>query len=300
MNCSYKRNKGFTLIELIVVVAIISTLSAMAFMSFSKEAGNARDEARLTDLQTFDTAFSTANAQGVTINLENAATTGSGSGTTDTDRITTTSGSIRVLRNGKLLEVKEGLVDSSILAQIGSDPRSRAPYLAAFINSSLYQLFASSENPNTGIATAVIKGTYKKNIVVDNVLSDVSNSLTLLPLGNAGQFIPGTVDTGVTPNTTTGDVIQIDNEKMAITAIDRTNNTITVTRGFNTTAEIHSKRKSIKLIQFALNAESLLCIGNLLQVSGAATGGDTSDDAYTCSANKSILSGSQVLPYLIQ
>ena len=300
MNYRHANHIGFTLIELIVVISIIATLSAVAFISFSSESGNARDKARITDLQAFDTAFSTANAQGVTINLENAATTGSGSGITDTDRITTTSGSVRVLRNGKLIEMKEGIVDSSILIQIGKDPRVNAPYLAAFVNTSLYQLFATLENPVTGITTALIKGSYKKNIVVDNILSDISNTLTILPIANAGQFIPGTVNTGVNPNTTTGDVIQINNENMAITAIDRNNNTITVTRGFNTTPQIHANRSSIKLTQFAQNAESLLCIGNLLQVSGSSTAGDTSDDAYTCSSNQSITSDGQVLPYLIK
>lgn len=296
-----KRNqKAFTLVELIIVVAIIATLSSVAYITMSGETGNARDKSRLTDLQTFSNAFSTANAKGATINFSSGATTGGGSGTTDADRIQTTAGALRVLRNGKLIEIKNGVVDATILSQVSNDPRARSPYLAAFLTPSLFQVVATLENPDIGISTAAIKGSYKENAAVDNLLQDVSNALTSFQVGNADQFIPGTVNTGVNPNTTTGDVIQIDNEKMAITAIDRTAETITVHRGFNSTAQIHSKRASIKVVQFADNAKSLFCIGNLVQVSGTATGGDTSDDAYTCAVGQSVENDSQTVPYIMQ
>jgi prepilin-type N-terminal cleavage/methylation domain-containing protein len=288
--------KAFTLVELIIVVSIIATLSSLAYISMSSETANARDKRRLTDLQTLDAAFSTANAKGADINFSSGATTGAGSGTTDADRIQTTAGAIRVLRNGKLVEVKDGLVAATILSQVAPDPRANTPYLAAFLTSSLYQVVASLENADIGVATNAIKGSYKTNAVVDNLLQNISNATASFQVGNADQFIPGVVNTGVNPNTTTGDVIQVNNEKMAITAIDKTTDTITIHRGFNTTAQIHSKRAGVKIIEFADDAQSLFCLGNLTQVA-STVGGATSDDAYTCSANASILNDGKVVPY---
>ena len=47
---SYKKNKAFTLVELIVVIVILSILATIAFISFGSQSSSARDSTRLSDL----------------------------------------------------------------------------------------------------------------------------------------------------------------------------------------------------------------------------------------------------------
>lgn len=63
----FGQNKGFTLIELVVVIAILGILAAIAVPKFSQSAEAARGSKVLADLRTLDGAVAMAVANGATV-----------------------------------------------------------------------------------------------------------------------------------------------------------------------------------------------------------------------------------------
>lgn len=60
--------KGFTLLELLVVITILAILATVAIPYFQKEIGNARNSTRIADITTLSNKLSQADA-GVPLNL---------------------------------------------------------------------------------------------------------------------------------------------------------------------------------------------------------------------------------------
>ena len=55
MQRSSSSNKGFSLVELIIVITILAILATIAFVSFQNYTSKTRDTKRVTDLKTIDT-----------------------------------------------------------------------------------------------------------------------------------------------------------------------------------------------------------------------------------------------------
>ena len=283
------------------MISIIAVLSTIAYVSFTSGTVQARDAKRRADIKAFEDSVGLAVAKGRSINYE----VGGGSfstGVGGADLLVTNEGNIRVLRYASAFQVLPGFVDSTILAKVPRDPKG-STYVAAFISNTLFQFAGTLESPETQIPEAIVKGTFGGSGIVDSLLIDIDNSDTLLPVGNADQFIRG-------------DIIQIDSEKMQVVDISRASEMIIVTRGQGgTTAGVHKNRESIQLSSLATNAESLFCLGALttLTKSGVDASGviasqvPTSltvtltavllDDMYTCSSGGSVSDKGEVLIY---
>jgi prepilin-type N-terminal cleavage/methylation domain-containing protein len=64
-----KKRKGFTLIELVVVIAILGILAAIAIPRLTGTRENAQKKAIIANLRTIDSALTLATAEGVSITV---------------------------------------------------------------------------------------------------------------------------------------------------------------------------------------------------------------------------------------
>jgi len=77
-----KSKKGFTLVELIVVIAILAIIAGMAIPAYSNYIKKAQDTAILTELDAIQTAAQAANATFGRIEIISVSADGNGQGTT--------------------------------------------------------------------------------------------------------------------------------------------------------------------------------------------------------------------------
>ena len=79
----FKKNGGFTLVELIVVIAILAILAGVAIPAYSGYITKAKDAAVITELDAIQTAAQAANATAGAVTKISIATTGVVTVTTD-------------------------------------------------------------------------------------------------------------------------------------------------------------------------------------------------------------------------
>ena len=243
MKSSMKTKKGFTLIELIIVIAIIAVLASIAFMSMSKETANARDASRKEDISTFEKVIASSISKGRTINTGTVTT------------LTTTSGRLDTLRGAKIVEIDETIFEPTVLQKASRDPSpSGNKYIGVFLTDNIYQIFATLENPTNDTPITLTGGTFVDGIILDTLSENVALGSTVLPVNNAGRFL-------------IGDIITIGENDSTIASVDTSAKTITVTAA--TTAR-YLQDFEIKLKTSPANAQSFLCLGGIVNGAGAA------------------------------
>ena len=299
---AHQNKKGFTLVELIIVVSIIAVLASLAFMALSGETAQARDSKRLADIKVFEDAIATSNGKNKKIDYNNSTDNGSvpdDYSTVTSYQVTTSAGTLTPMRGAYLVPVKSGIFDSDVIPTIPRDPKG-APYYGAFLSATDYQIFGSAENPDTKVATAIVRGSFKEGAILDVLTNDIAVGDGTIPVASARRFVKG-------------DIVKVDSEEMLVVSFNTTTNIVTVTRAQNgTTAAVHNKGASVKLKTAATGADSLVCLGTIQDadggaianaanyqaaVTGAAAIGAVCDNSTISASAGSLTDGGITLPY---
>jgi prepilin-type N-terminal cleavage/methylation domain-containing protein len=171
-------NKGFTLVELIVVITILAILGSIAFISLQGFSADARDSARSSDLKNIQTKVTTTASQGVTYTsmIDSSSTLGDFADV-HYERIGGAA--------GDAANIDAGAINFTILGMKGDDfkdPKSGDDYVmgTTTLAGGAFELAATKEE-NSG--TAILSGTYKgrdetNEVVVDGGGSDVTLTAT--------------------------------------------------------------------------------------------------------------------------
>lgn len=248
------QNKGFTLIELIIVISIIAVLAALAFMALSGETAQARDSKRVSDLKTFEDAIATTNGKNKQLPIDILAQ----------PSITTNTGVIYPLRGSKFVEITSSLFDSDVIPTIPRDPKG-SKYLGAFLSNTDYELFGTKENPDTKTPTAIVRGSFKIGAIIDILINDTDDTRGVdqfIEVANPSRFIAG-------------DIIRVDAEYFVVTGVNASTGRLYVYRNDNlpnngatpNSVRVHNKGSAVKLHLAAPGAGSLLCLASTLPAS---------------------------------
>lgn len=155
------QNKGFTLVELIVVITILAILGSIAFISMNGFSADARNAARATELKQIQTKATESIARGstvldlVTTDATYALTSADLAGQTAVDATMYDAGT----PNYQLLSIS----DSDFV-----DPSRNVAYpmAAATVNGGAFQLAAYNEGDTE---TALVIGNYSQRTTSDTV-----------------------------------------------------------------------------------------------------------------------------------
>lgn len=260
--------KGFTLVELIIVVSIIAVLASLAFMALSGETAQARDSKRLSDLKTFEDAIATSNGKNKKIDYAGLGTIAG--------PVTTNTGDLYPLRGAYLVQIQNGLFDSDVIPTIPRDPKG-AQYIGAFFSTTDYQLLATKENSDTKIETALVRGSFKEGAIIDVLTADTDDAYA------AGEYI----DVANPSRFIAGDIIKVDSEYMVVMGANTVTKRVYVFRDASLPAagagtsplKVHNKGTSIKLYDSAPGAESLVCLGGVTARAAASSATTNADDS---------------------
>jgi len=184
-----KVQKGFTLVELIVVITILAILATIAFISLQGYSQDARNSKVASDIRTLASSIETALTDGTLSSF--GALVGTASAP---HRVLETSGQLfgpsdagLASASGATYEV--GIIDFVALRQNSADFKDNSgnDYIAATAvngsDSSYYQVVGQTTNADSSYA-AIVKGNYISSGNANNVLGLVSES--------------GATDTGIT------------------------------------------------------------------------------------------------------
>jgi prepilin-type N-terminal cleavage/methylation domain-containing protein len=275
-----RKQKGFTLVELLIVIVIIATLASVAFFSLSGETSNSHDAVRKKDLNTFQDAVLNTLAKGYLINkgAQNQITTNYKDSSSDFVLLNS-------IRGATITFINKNTFEESILKEVSTDPKG-IEYIAVFLNNNIYQFFSTLENEfGPGIQTALVQGTLRAGAQFDILSSKVSIGDAQLKVFHADSFI-------------IGDTLKIEDEEFTVAGVIDSQ-TVDITGDAAT--KIHVKGSSVFLSAFAPNADTLLCVGPVVDVDANTS---TLDDR-TCSTDDlSIPQGAirdnfQLIPYTL-
>lgn len=151
--------KGFTLVELIVVITILAILGTIAFISLQGYSQDAKNSKVTSDLRTVVSAIETGVTDGSVTLASVISTNASGSGLTSSG---TTFGGGIAFGSGTY---DKGIIDFAALRQNGADFKDPEgnDYLAAYISdggdNTFYQIVGQTKT-SAGEYIAVVKGNY--------------------------------------------------------------------------------------------------------------------------------------------
>lgn len=174
-----KVQKGFTLVELIVVITILAILGTIAFISLQGYSQDAKNAKVSSDLATLAKSIDIATTDG-SLTLTNLVTnadtshevTGSASGVTLYD---TNNNATQALLDDVTYEVGE--VDFAALRQNGDDFKDNSgnEYIAAvaYSGATAYYQLGGEKKEASGTFTAILKGNYisQGSTDVDSLIS---------------------------------------------------------------------------------------------------------------------------------
>lgn len=203
-----KLQKGFTLVELIVVITILAILGTIAFISlqgYSQDAKNAKVSSDLSTLSSaIEIALTDGTLSGLSTLVETASTDGAIFTTANdvaaTETVTlfndTNSTSSAEVLDDSAVKYSVGAVDFAALRQNGDDFKDNAGknYIAAiaYSGSTAYYQLAGQKKETSGTFTAVIKGNYVAQTGDTDGL--ISSAATDAGVSNGASFATDTVD----------------------------------------------------------------------------------------------------------
>jgi prepilin-type N-terminal cleavage/methylation domain-containing protein len=202
------QQKGFTLVELIIVIIIIVILGAIAVSSFSGETINARNAKRTSDLKEIKKIIETSIVKGYKLE------------TGKSEEIKTNLGLAYPLRGAKLKLIDDKTFSKKITDEAPLDPLKH-PYLMAFLNNEVYQIFAIKEDEkDNDKITAYVQGNFKNGLEID-VLAEAARYDETELLVNHPEYFE------------VGDKITVRDEEMLITEIFPEDKVIEVERNLD-------------------------------------------------------------------
>jgi prepilin-type N-terminal cleavage/methylation domain-containing protein len=133
----FKKSKGFTLVELIIVIVIIGILAAVSVVGYTNQTSKARDTIRKSDLTQIYKALQVRNVNIASYVIPNSGWNGGGQGFFNQDYDVA----------GPYLSIAIALVDDGTLPREMKDPINTGLYRYMFrASTTLTSIYAKLEN----------------------------------------------------------------------------------------------------------------------------------------------------------